>query len=76
MSNNQLEHGSQPHLPSLLPGDICAIIKKHGELHALLEYICLDDFHPFSRLSTGSQQNILRLARSASLEIGETLNIN
>ena len=58
---------------NLRTGDIIAIANKHNQLDALLEYICLDDFQSFSRLRAGTQQNILRLARSTSLEIGELI---
>lgn len=62
--------------PPLSPGDIKAIIKKHHQLHALLEYICIGDFEPFCSMAGPSQQSILLLALSASSDLDELLTQN
>lgn len=52
-------------------GDLVAIMNKQGELRALLDLVCEDDFGSFMRLSGKAQKNLLRLARTVSCDLGE-----
>ncbi|HWK70002.1 MAG TPA: hypothetical protein VNS29_04090 [Burkholderiaceae bacterium] len=67
---------AQIDMPQFTPGDIKAIIKKHHQLHALLEYICIGDFEPFCSMPGSGQQSILLLALSASTDMDELLTRN
>lgn len=52
-------------------GDLVAIMNKQGEVQALLNLICEDDFKSFMRLSGKRQMALLRLARTAANDLGE-----
>lgn len=54
-------------------GDSKAIKRKHGELDALLDLICIDDSAAFCKLTGRKQKRLLRLARSVSCEVGQLL---
>ena len=55
-------------------GDIKAIINRQSELHSLLMFVCQDGLQAFIRLSGEDQRNLLRLARTASLELSGLVN--
>lgn len=69
-----MNHNNKETNQLLTRGDARATRIKHSELHALLVFICQDDFEPFVCLSGEQQQAILSLARSTSELLGECLN--
>lgn len=52
-------------------GDLLAIMNKQGEVQALLNLICADDFNSFMRLTGKRQKDLLRLSRAAANDLGE-----
>lgn len=53
--------------------DVRAARIQHRDMHSLLNFICQDDFGPFSRLSGADQQGVLRILRASSDTLGEIL---
>lgn len=71
MNHNNNETGQL-----LKPHDLRGIRNKHGELHALLVYICQGRCESFITLSGEQQQNLLHLALSASQAVADCLDPN
>ncbi|TEA78669.1 hypothetical protein [Allopusillimonas ginsengisoli] len=64
---------NKPETPPIKPGDLTAIRNTHAQLHALLVFICSNNFKSLQRISPQEQQDLLLLARATSENLREYL---